>query len=166
MNSRWFRIVALCAMLAAGVWGWRVLFPSPEHVIRQQLAELARAASIAPNEGELARVVNSQKLAGFFTPEVQVTVDIPGHSLQTISGRDEIMKLAMTARGAANNVKVEFLDVTVSVDPGKRSATAHLTAKANVPGDSIPQVQELKAAFQKDGRDWLINHIETVKTLR
>ena len=166
MNARWFKVLFVCALLAAGVWGWRVLFPNPERVIRRQLAELAKAASIAPNEGELARVVNSQKLAGFFTPEVEITIDIPDHSLQTINGRDEVMKLAMSAHSSLSNVKVEFVDVNVSVEPTKDAATAHLTAKANVPGDNVPQVQELKATFQKVGREWLINHVETVRTLR
>jgi len=142
------------------VWYWR------SRVIRKQLTELAKAASIGPREGELARVMNSQKLAGFFTPDVEITVDIPGHSLQTISGRDEVMQIAMRAHSTMSNVKVQFVDVSVSVAPDKESATAHLTAKANVPGDDVPQVQELKAQFQKVGRDWLINRVETVKTLR
>jgi hypothetical protein len=44
------------------------------------------------------------------------------------------------------------------------SAVANLTAKANVQGELVPQ--ELKIEFRKVGRDWLIERVSTVKTLR
>jgi hypothetical protein len=164
--TRWlFRLVLVGAFLALGIWGWRIFFPTPEQVVRRQLSDLARVASIAPNEGPLAKAYNSQKLASFFAPEVEFLLDVPGH-FAGFHDREELMRAAMAWRSSATSLKVEFLDVSVSVAADKESAEAHLTAKANLPYESLPEVQELKVAFRKIGGKWLISRVETVKTLR
>src|ERR1041384_2478124 len=141
---RWlFRLIFLGAFVALAIWGWRVFFPTPEHVIRRQLAGLARIASIAPNEGPLAKAYNSQKLTSFFASDVEIVLDIPGHSA-ALHDRDELIRAAMAWRSSATSLKVEFLDVSVTVASEKQSAQANLTAKANLPGESLPEVQELK----------------------
>jgi len=163
---RWlFRLVLVGGFLALAILGWRVFFPTPEQVIRRQLADLARIASIAPNEGPLAKAYNSQKLTSFFAPDVEIVLDIPGHSA-ALHDRDELMRAAMAWRSSATSLKVEFLDVSVAIVPDKQSAQAHLTAKANLPGESLPEVQELRVAFRKMDGKWLINRVDTVKTLR
>ncbi len=163
---RWlFRLVLLGSFLALGIWGWRIFFPTPEQVIRRQLADLARIASIAPNEGPLAKAYNSQKLVSFFAPDVEIILDVPGHSA-SLHDRDELMRAAMAWRSSATSLKVEFLDISVSLAPDKEAALAHLTAKANLPGESVPDVQELKIAFRKMEGKWLISRVETIKTLR
>jgi len=57
------------------------------------------------------------------------------------------------------------VDVTVVVGTDGQAAQAHLTAKANLPGESMPQVQELKIGFRKIEREWLIDRVQTVRTL-
>ena len=164
--TRWaFRLVFLGAFIALVIWGWLVLFPTPEHVIRNQLSDLARTASVAPNEGPLAKAYNSQKLASFFAPDVEIVLDVPGHAAG-IHDRDELMRAAMAWRSNASGLKVEFVDVSVVVAADKQSAISHLTGKANVPGENLPEVQELKIAFKKLEGKWLIHRVQTVKTLR
>ena len=163
----WLARLALAGVVGAvGFWAWQFLFPSPEHVIRKRLGELAAAVSIAPNEGPLAKLANTQKLIGFFSSDVSVTVDVPGRSMQTFNGRDEIQQAALGARGLLSTLKVQFVDIFVSVNPDKQSAQAHSTATATLPGEKLPEVQELEIGFKKLEHDWLINHVETVKTLR
>ncbi len=164
---RWlFGLICLGALAAIVFWSWRVIFPTPEGVIRKRMAEIARLASIAPNEAPVAKALNSQRLAGYFTPDVQVTVDVPGQSLQTFQGREDLLEAAAGARSMIKRLKVEFLDVGVAVEPDKQSAVAHFTLKATTPNERMPQVQELKARFRKLDHDWLIDHVETVRTLR
>ena len=163
MKAWGWRLFFLALIIAGGVWAWRVFFPSPEQVIRHRLAELAQAASYSGKEGDLARVINSEKFASFFSPDVRVTVDVPGRSQQTFNGRDEMMQAAMVARALTGSLQVEFVDVNLDLPPPKVLAVANLTAKAKVAGEL--QVQELKVTFRKNGRDWLINRVETVKTL-
>ena len=165
--KRWLlRLGLLAGLVALGFWGWHVLFPGPEQVIRRRLNELARAATIAPNESPLARLYNAQKLAGFFTPDVEVMVDVPGYSLHTFSGRDNLIEAATGARSTFGSLTVELVDIEVSMNSDKRSARVDLTAKVNRPGESTPQPQELKVDFKKIDGEWLIDRAETVRPLR
>ena len=61
-----FRVVLLAALVAAGVWLWTVLFPSPEKIIRQRLAAVAKCASFAADEGALPRLADAENLAVTF----------------------------------------------------------------------------------------------------
>jgi hypothetical protein len=165
MTGRILRLLLLAGLVALGFWGWRLLHPSPERVIRKELAELARTACVPAKEGNLPKLANAQKLASFFTTDVEITFDVPGRFYQTISGRSELQEKALAARAALVGLNVEFLDVNVTVAPDGESATADLTAKASLPGDSMPQVEELRISFRKVEGDWLIQHAENVKTL-
>src|SRR2546428_170424 len=129
------RIILIAALGAVGFWLWRALFPSPEHVIRKRLGELAQTASFSSNQAPLAKLGNSQKLAGFFTADVEVKVDVPGRSQQNLSGRDELLQAALGARAAPNGLSLEFVDINVVVAPDKKSATVNLTAKGRVQGE-------------------------------
>jgi hypothetical protein len=165
--KRWiFRGVLLVGLIALSLWVRHVWFPSPDQAIRRQLADLARAASIAPNETAVAQLYNSQKLAGFFTSDVHVRIDVPGHSQTTLTGREEVMAAARAARSVASNLKVEFIDINVVLDPDRKAATANLTARGDIPGDKFFLMQELSLRIKNIQGDWLISRAETVKTLR
>ncbi len=166
MNRWWLRVLLLGAVLGLGIWAWTTFFPGPERAIRKRLAELAQTASVPANEGELARVLNANKLVSYFAPEVEITLDVPGHSVETFTSRDELMKAALSARSSFGGLKVSFVDVSVQVSADRQSAVAHLTARADLPGDNVPQVQELKVGFRRIDRQWLILRAETVKPLR
>jgi hypothetical protein len=166
MRTWLVRLSLLGALGAGGFWAWGLFFPSDEHVIRKQLMDLAKTTSITPNEGTLTRLANAQKLGNFFSTDARVTVDVPGRSLQTLSSRDDILHAIAYARSMFNVLTVEFVDIFVEVGRDKQSALAHLTATANLPGEKIPEVQELEVGFKKTDHGWLINRIETVKTLR
>jgi len=158
------RVFLLAALAGIGLWGWRAWFPGPDQAIRKRLAALARSASYA-HEGEVARVYNSQVLGDFCAPDVRVEVDIPGLGQQTMSGREEVRQAALMARSRVASLSLQFVDVKVTVTPDQKSAVVNLTAKARVPEERHVLAQEFKLTFQKIGRDWLINRVESVKTL-
>lgn len=160
------RLTWLGLLAAAGVWAGTVLFPSPDRVIRGELIQLAKMASIGPNEPPLTRLSRAQKVSTFFTQDVQLTVDIPSRSTQTFNGRDELQEAALAARSMMSGLKVKFVDVVVTVDADKQSARADLTATASLPGEKLPEVQELEVRFKKIEHEWLISRVRTVKTLR
>jgi len=163
----WFVRLVLIGTVGVGLfYGWRWLFPGPEQVIRKRLSELATDASITSNEAPLVKLAKAQRLSTFFTTDAKVTVDLPGRALQTFDGREEVQQAAIGARSLLNNLKVEFVDVTVSLRPDKNSAVSHLTATATMPGEKVPEVQELEIEFRKTDHDWLIDRVQTVKTLR
>lgn len=159
------RLTLAVAAAAAGVWFWTILFPSPEKVIRKELSELARDASFNGNQSSLAGIADAQRLASFFSTNVEVKLDLPGRNGQTIAGRDEVMQIAVGARASYNGLKVEFPDVNVTLAPDKQSATADLTVKAQTIGDRDFIWQEMKFTLQKTGGQWLITRVETVRTL-
>jgi hypothetical protein len=138
------------------------LVPSQEHLIRKRLAEVAQLASFSSRESPLVKLANAQQLANFCTSNAQISVDIPGR-MQTFDGREEISQAALGARAVVSSVQVEFVDVNVTFGPDKQSAIVQLTAKGKVQGDQL--VQELKFTFKKVEGKWLIERVETVKTL-
>ncbi|MEI9963157.1 MAG: nuclear transport factor 2 family protein [Limisphaerales bacterium] len=160
-----FRLVLLAVVIAAGIWLWTVLFPGPEKVIRKRLATIARDACSNPNQNPLVSVANAQKLASYFSTNVEAQIEVAGHGEYTLTGRDEIMQTAAGAYSALNGIKVEFLDVTVTVGADKQSASAALTLKVQAAGDKEFIWQEMKFALQKIDGEWLITRLETVRTL-
>ena len=167
MVKRWlFRIILIAGVIAVGFWAWHWLFPGPEQVIRKQLLQLARFATIAANESQLGRMGNAQKLATFFTADAELVVDVPGRLQHTFNGRDEIRDAAVGVRATLRSLSVELFDMVVTVGPDNQTAVVQLTAKATMPGENVPEVQRIKAEFKKVDGEWLINRAETVKALR
>ena len=157
-------IVALLAA-AAGYWMWVTFFPSAEVVIKKRLNTLAQTASFGANEPPLSRLANAQKIGNYVTTEVEITVDVPGRSQQSFSGREELTQAVVAARSTLNGLNVEFLDIIVTVGPEGQTAVANLTARARIPGERDFYIQELKFTLKKIEGTWLISKIETVKTL-
>jgi len=164
MNKWLFRIILTGVLAALGFWGWRVFFPSPEELIRKRLGELAKAASFTSNEGLLAKAFNASRLGEFFTPDVQVTVNVPG-SQRTLNGRDELLQAALGARSEVGSLSIQFPDIKVVVAPDQDTAVVNLTARGKVAGQRDSYLQELRLRMTKIKREWLINQIETVRTL-
>lgn len=167
MVKRWlFRIILIACAIALGFWTWHLLFPGPDQVIHKQLLQLARSATIAANESQLGRMANAQKLMMFFTPDAELVVDVPGRLEHTFNGRDEIRDAAAGVRATLRSLSIEFFDIVITVGPDKQTAVAQLTAKATMPGETVPEVQRIRAEFKKVDGEWLINRAETVKALR
>jgi len=159
------RSVAVLALLALSFWLWTILFPSPEKIIRRQLAGVAAAASFADNEGLVKQAAKISELIGYFSVDAQITFDAPAHGQLILSGRSEIQELAVAARKTVRSLAVEFLDVDVTLAADKQSATVDLTATAKVPSERNHYVQEMKFVLMKINGKWLIVRAETVKTL-
>ena len=157
------QFILIAAAVAAGIWLWTILFPSPEKVIRKQLSELARDASFSGNQSSLAGIAGAQKLANFFSTNAEVNLDVPGRDVQTLTGRDEIMQADAGARASLDGLKVEFPDVSVTVNSDKQSATADLAAKVQFAGSRDFDVQEMKFTLEKIDGKWLITRVETVR---
>ncbi len=159
-----FRLLLLAAALALGVWLWTVLFPAPEKVIRQRLAKLARTVSFSGNESQIMRLAGARNLAGFFSTNIEINIDVPGRVHHSFMGREEITQAALAARSGTGSLTVKFPDIEVTVAPDRQSAVADLTLEANIPGEPNPIVQEMKFTLQKTDGEWLITRVETVRT--
>jgi hypothetical protein len=159
------RIFLGVLVVAAGVWLWTIFFPSPDKVIRKRLAAVAQAASFTPGTGYLANLAGAERLAGFFSSNVQVNIDVPYHPRQSLSGREDVYQTALGARASLKSLSVTFPDVMLIINPDKESAVADLTAVGRGMGDSDLFVQEMKFTLKKIEGKWLITRVETVQTL-
>lgn len=160
-----FRLFLLAALAALGFWLWTIFFPSPEKVIRRQLAELATTATFGTKDSAIARGLKAQKLVNFFTTDAQLIFDTPGASQRTLSGREEIRETAAAGFQSVPSFGVELLDITVRVGADSRSAEVSCTAKIRSGDVKDFGVQEMKFVFRKIEGKWLIARVETVKTL-
>ena len=160
-----FRIVLVAALAALGIWLWAALFPSPEKVIRKRLVELARTASSSSGESDLAQLAAARNVAGFFSTNVELNVELPGLGQRNSMDREEITQAALMARSRAVGVQVKFPDINIAVAPDKQSAVADLTVQANVSGERDQFVQQMKFTLKKIDGQWLITRVEPVRTL-
>ena len=158
-----YRLVLLVALIAAGVWLWTILFPSPETVIRKRLAQAASEASFNSGENPLISAARAENLDGRFGTNVEININVPEYGRQEFVGRDEITQAAAGVRMRLSSLKVEFPDVSVTVSPDKQSAVADVAMKVQAAGDKDFNVQEMKFTFQKIGGDWLITRVETIR---
>ncbi len=163
---KWSRLLLLTVILALGAWAWLALHPGPERLIRKQLGGVARAASFGSNEGTLAKLAGAQSLAGFFSTNVEINLDVPGHQEQRLMGREDIQQAALAARSSLQSLVVTFPDITVLVSADKESAVADLTLRAQVSGEQDAIVQEMKVTLRKFDSQWLIVKVKTVRTLK
>jgi hypothetical protein len=164
--TKWlWRLVALAVLAGLGVWGWQVLFPRPEQVIRKRLNSLAHTASFSGSEGNFVKVAKAQALTALCTPDVEIVVDVPGYPHQELHGSAELLQAAAAARAFRQGFNVQFFDIVANVAPDQKSAIADLTARVDVPHERDFSVQELRFNLKKVDGKWLVSHVETVQAL-
>jgi len=159
-----FRGALAVIVIALAVWLWVTFFPGPERAIRKRLAELAQLSTFG-KEGDLAKGLNAAKVPGFFTQDVEISVDVPGLQRVKLSGRDQLLTAAMQVRQGLSGLKVDLLDINIAFTPDKSSAIVNLTLKIQANGDRDFTPQEMKFTMKKVKGEWLIRQAETVKTL-
>jgi ketosteroid isomerase-like protein len=159
------RVILLAVLAALGIWLWTIFFPSPDKIVHRQLAKLAGDVSFSQDENNLVKMADAQGVADFFSDNVVVNIDVPGHEEQTIEGRDQITQLALLSRQQATDLDIKFPDINVTVAADKHSATADVTLQATVSGQANAIIQDVKFTFEKIDGKWLITKVETVRTL-
>jgi hypothetical protein len=68
------RVIVVAVLAVLGVWLWTICFPSPEKVVRRQLAKLAQDVSFSQNENNLLKIADAQGVADFFSSNVVVNI--------------------------------------------------------------------------------------------
>ena len=148
-----------------GYWTYQKLFPGDEQKIRKVLQTVSESLAFNASEGNIQKLAKVNTLTGCFTLDVTLDVNVPGGGSKSIEGRDELMQLVLAARSSLAGAQVEFLDVSVQLDPAQQSASAHLTAKATISGEKDFSVQELKILLKQTNHGWAISRVETIRTL-
>ena len=160
-----FRLALLAAIGGLGFWLWAILFPSPEKIILERISSFAATCTFNAQDGNITRAGKVSNLIGYFSADAQVAVDIQGMGTGALSGRDEIREAAAVGFTRLDSLKVEFLDANAKVAADKLGAEVNCTGKFSVGKSKDIGVQEVRFQFKKIEGNWLITHIETVKTL-
>jgi hypothetical protein len=141
------------------------LFPSDETVIRRQLDKIAQLASFSAQESAIARMAVASRLCSFFRSELVIRLDNVNPEYGNIEGRDQLRQVLVAVRTQLNQLRVEFLDHKIHVEEDGLSATALLTALADVNRERNAIVHQLRIRLMKSDNQWLIAEIETLQAL-
>lgn len=160
-----FYLLGTLIAIALGIWGWRTFLQTPERAIRSRLNHLAEEASFGQKEGTLGKATSLFSLMDYFTTNVEVRVEARGFGTHTFNGRDELMEYVKWMRIHFSSMKLDLLDINLTIDPDKTTAKANLTGKAQVSGERDPWIQEVDVYLKKVDGKWLIEKVETVRTL-
>src|SRR5579871_6875847 len=133
--KRVVQVLLLVAVAGLAFWLWTVFFPSPEKVIQSRLNALAKTASFDSRGGLISQALNAEKIGEFFTLDVDVEVTVAGFEGFSMHGRDEVQQAAAAARHRLTALKVEFVDMNVTLDADGQGAKVNLTGNAKVPGE-------------------------------
>ena len=158
-------VLAAALIIGLGFWLWSTLFPTPQKVIRSRLNSLAKAISFDSGTGMLSKTYSAQKAADFFTTNVEMELNLTGYESVTLHGRDEVLQIAIASRSRLTALKVEFPDMNITVAPDGQTAKVNLTAKATMPDERDISAQEFDFRLKKINGTWLIDEVQTVKTL-
>ena len=163
--QKFVRLLLVAALIGLSIWGWRKLHPGPEALIRARLSALASTASFKPGDGLVTRGYKIQSLPDFFTTDAVISLEVRGYESQSFHGRPDVQAAATAAMQRLPGLKVEFLDVNITLSPDRQSAVANLTCRATRTGERDFMVQEFDFHLKWTGKDWLIDRVDTVKTL-
>ena len=160
------RLVLLAAAAGLGFWLWTVLFPSPEKVVLNKIANLAATATVSAGDGNITRATKVSDLNSYFSTDAEISYDVTEFGAHTLSGRDELREIAAGAFTQLSAVNVQFFDATARVGADKQSAEVTCTARVSVGDGKDFGIQELRIQFKKIDGDWRITRAETMKTLK
>jgi uncharacterized protein DUF4440 len=158
-------LIPLCGVLLAvviGVWAYR-WWTGEEHIIKERLKSLA--AVLSPSgDSEFSTISRIGQLRGYFAPDVRVHF-----GGDDIISRDALLALLARWQPPSKSLKVEFVDVSVTVE--EDTALASLTAKlsntdASAAEDSIADAREGVVTLRKLNGEWVIASVESTDTLQ
>lgn len=158
-------LIPACGILfviLVGVWAYR-WWTGEEHVIKERLNSLA--AVLSPSgDSEFSTISRIGQLRGYFAPDVRVHF-----GGDEVISRDAVLALLARWQPPSKNLKVEFVDVSVTVE--EDTALASLTAKisntdAASAEDPVADAREGVLTLRKLNGEWVISSVESTDTLQ
>jgi hypothetical protein len=163
---KYLRPTLQVALLGAAAFAvWYFLFPSPEKVIEKKIQALAGVISENP-PGNISKVANVNRIGSFFHPNVSIHLEGFRREVSSVQGRGELEQMAMGVRQNNFAISIHFSNIHIAVGPDKTNATVLLTAEVKLADQTEPVVQDIRMAFEKAGRAWLIRSATPAKVLK
>lgn len=164
--NRLLILLVVVVLGAGGFWLYRHLFPPHEQRIRLTLREAAGTVSFRSETGNLARLAAINRLATYFTEDVEILVDVPGAAARRLVGRDEVRQVAAGTRAAVQSLEVRLRDIAVDMGMDHKSARVHVVVDVRLDGNPDPGISEFKLVMANVDGNWLIRRIDPVRGLQ
>ena len=149
------------------VWlgfGW---LSSEVRQLSRRLDALAETASVGSGETNLVRMAKAARLAGYFTEDI--TIDL-GSPSTVIRGRDTLMTMAVRTPVSPEGLRIELVDVQITVDAEGARAIASMTVQGSgidfATGDQMIDAREIEMTLVKVDGEWLIQRVNAVSAIR
>ncbi len=156
-------LVAAVLLVWLGL-GW---LSSEARQIRRRLDALAETASVRVGDTNLVRLAKAARLAAYFTEDI--TIDL-GSPPTVIRGRDTLMAVAARTQVSPEGLRIELVDVQITVDAEGARATASMTVQGSgidfATGDQMIDAREIEMTLVKLDGEWLIQGVSAVSAIR
>lgn len=159
--ARW-AAAAIVALALGGAWTW---WNGPERQIRRTLNTLADGLShdeVASPLGAVSAVAEMQPLLA------DGVVVEPGGRLDAIRGRSAVLAAAARMRTAVPALRLEFVDVTVTLGEDGTSAAVAGTVSAEITdraGQRRTDAREFTAEMRRVEGRWIVASARTIDAL-
>jgi hypothetical protein len=162
--SRAVRVAAVAALLAgaAAAWTW---WNGAERQIRRTLDGLADGLSHDAPASPLAAVAAVAGMQQYLAEDVVVEA---GGRFQAISGRSAVLSAAARVRSAVPAIRVEFVDLRVTVGQEGTSASVEGTASVEITdraGQRRTDAREVVVEMRTEEGRWVVQRARTVDVL-
>ncbi|MFP6906590.1 MAG: hypothetical protein VCG02_15320 [Verrucomicrobiota bacterium] len=153
-------LVTVVLLLACGL----AQLNRPEHKIHRRLETLADLANKSSHESQVKTLQRMTEIIGYFTEDCHLDF---GPMTPEIIDRSELRGLIGQLRMHAETVEVKIHGKTISLGPGKKSATVELMLEGTVDihGERANEFREYRLSMKKEGQDWLIDRLDAVRSI-
>jgi hypothetical protein len=149
-------LIVAAVVVAALVY---VFWPNEQRIIRARLADVASILTVPANEADLPRMERVAHLRDYLAPDVHIR-----YGSQEATTRDMVLGALIQWGRIPDGVKVEFVDVQVTLDPSRPdAATVYLTAK--ITGRDSVDAREADVRLTRHDGKWVVSGAETRETL-
>jgi hypothetical protein len=136
-----------------------VFWPNEERIIRARLMDIASILTVPANEADLPRMERVAHLRDYLAPDIHVR-----YGSQEAATRDMVLGALIEWGRSPDGVKVEFVDVQVTLDPSRaNAASAYLSAK--ITGRDSVDAREADVRLTRSDGKWVVSGAETRETL-
>ena len=158
-------LLGVLALVVAGVFLARSLFPSEQKQVRERYESLSRWVSMDAEENIIETARRLRDLPLMFAESCIVKAH-PDHLSGTYTP-DELAGVAVRARSRFRRLSLRFYDIDIRF-PAGGFATVMLTGRLRgmlKTGGMVDEMHAVESELKKVGREWRFTRIEVVEVL-
>ena len=164
MTGRRIALLSLCAaaLAAAGIWLWRIGFPSEERKIMRILNECADSAGFRADEPPAAAMLKLRRLEPHLDHRVTIRWRRNGSVREQEFDRRELLGHLASTRKYLKELRVELSDFGVTLDGGSAVAegSAQIAGTARSQRRDDPALEEVRIELVRRDGAWRVAAVD------